>query len=198
MQEEDERIFIQKLKQGDRSALERFVTMYQGQVYRICLRVLKNESEAEDMAQETFLRACKALPIFRQESGISTWLLKIALNVSRNRYDYLKRRQMAQHRSMSDFEGDHWQLKHSGKIENPEQHSMRDEAQVHLEIAFARLCADHRLLLNLRDAEELSYQEITEVTGLPEGTIKSKLHRARKQLAQNYEALQLGESDESD
>jgi len=197
MDSHDERRFIERLKAGERGALERLVTTYQGQVYRLCLRLLKDESEAEDMAQETFLRACKALPLFRRDAGLSTWLFKIALNVCRNRLEYLKRRRSAHHRAISELEGDRWQLKQRAD-ESPEQRAMRDEAEGHLERSFQELTPDHRLLLNLRDGEELSYQEISEVTGWPEGTLKSKLHRARKQLAQGYEALQSGGDDESE
>ena len=195
--DEAEREFIQALKRGDQAALERLVLRYQGQVYRLCLRVLKDELEAEDMTQETFLRACKAMPLFRADSVLSTWLFKIALNVCRNRLEYLRRRRGSRHRLISELEGDHWQLGHATS-ETPEQRSTRDEAQRHLELTYQGLSADHRLLLGLRDGEGLSYQEISEVTGWPEGTIKSKLHRARKLLAQGYRALQSGGSDESD
>lgn len=197
MSPEEEHAFIQALRRGEPSAIERLVLSYQGQVYRLCLRVLKNEAEAEDMAQETFVRAYKALPLFRQDAGLSTWLFKIALNVCRNRVMYLKRRRGGHHRSINELEGDRWQLQHS-EAETPEQRAVRDEAQVHLTRSFEGLSADHRLLLNLRDGEGLSYQDISEVTGWPEGTIKSKLHRARKQLAQGYEALQSGGDDESE
>jgi len=192
---EEERALVEALKRGEPAALERLVLSYQGQVYRLCLRVMKREVEAEDMAQETFLRACKAAHLFRGDSGLSTWLFKIALNVCRNRLEYLKRRRGAQHSSISELKGDRWQLKQPS-ADNPEERAVYDESQALLERALQGLSADHRLLLNLRDGEELSYQEIAEVTGWAEGTIKSKLHRARKQLAERYIALQSGEVDD--
>lgn len=190
-QEAEERALLSALQRGDQAALTRFVTAHQGRVYRLCLRVMRDEAEAEDMAQETFLRAFKALPSFRGEAGLSTWLFRIALNLCRNRVVYLKRRHSDRHVSHEQLQGDHWQLAHTQRTHlTPEQASLQDEQAEHLKRAFEQLSSDHQLLINLRDAEGLSYQALSEVTGWPEGTIKSKLHRARAQLSSLYEALQ--------
>lgn len=187
----DESALLNALQRGDQAALTRFVTTHQGRVYRLCLRVMRDEAEAEDMAQETFVRAFKALPSFRGEAELSTWLFRIALNLCRNRVVYLKRRHIDQHVSHEQLQGDHWQLAHSQRAHlTPEQASLQDEEAAHLKRAFDQLSSDHQLLINLRDAEGLSYQALSEVTGWPEGTIKSKLHRARAHLSSLYEALQ--------
>lgn len=183
-----------RLKAGEARALKTFVEEHQGAVYRLCLRLLKREDEAEDMAQETLLRALKGLPHFREESALSTWVYRIALNVCHNRQLYLKRRQHKRHTSVSDLEegGDAWQLPHASP-ETPETLSVASESARLLAQALHSLEPDHRLLLSLRDGEQLSYQELVDLTGWAIGTVKSKLHRARQTLAARYEALSRGE-----
>jgi|LauGreDrversion4_2_1035121.scaffolds.fasta_scaffold718856_2 RNA polymerase sigma-70 factor (ECF subfamily) len=183
-----------RLKAGEGRALKTFVEEHQGPIYRLCLRLLKSEVEAEDMAQETLIRALKGLSLFREESALSTWVYRIALNVCHNRQLYLRRRHTQRHVSVSDLDerGDSWQLPHASP-ETPETLTLAQESERLLSLALHSLEPDHRLLLSLRDGEQLSYQELVELTGWALGTVKSKLHRARQTLAARYEALARGE-----
>ncbi len=192
--ERDELSYRARLKEGDPRALRTFVEEHQGAVYRLCLRLLKREEEAEDMAQESLIRALKGLAQFREESSLSTWVYRITLNVCHSRLQYLKRRHSRHHMSVSDLEeaGDAWQLPHASP-DTPEALSIASESERLLAQALHSLEPDHRLLLSLRDGEQLSYQEVVELTGWALGTVKSKLHRARQTLAARYEALQRGE-----
>ena len=192
--ERDELAYRARLKAADPRALRTFVEEHQGPVYRLCLRLLKSEAEAEDMAQEALIRALKGLAQFREESSLSTWVYRVTLNVCQSRLLYLKRRQSRHHTSVSDLEetGDAWQLPHAS-ADTPEALSIASESEAHLALALNSLEPDHRLLLSLRDGEQLSYQEVVELTGWALGTVKSKLHRARQTLAARYEALQRGE-----
>lgn len=189
------RAYRARLKAGDPRALRAFVEEHQGPVYRLCLRLLKSAEEAEDMAQETLIRALRALPQFREEAALATWVYRIALNVCHSRLLYLKRRRHAQHDQVSALEesGDAWQAPLAAP-DTPETLSLADEGQRLLARALHSLEPDHRLLLTLCDGEQLSYQEAAELTGWPLGTVKSKLHRARQTLAARYEALGRGES----
>ena len=190
---DDER-FLERLRQRDEAAFAQLVERNQGPIYRLLLRMLRNPAEAEDVAQDVFVSAFKALDTFRGDSALSTWLYRIAQNQARNRIKYLARRTRDTGRTpIGRDEGTPGNSAQGPEDAHPDTSALAHEAERHLEQALAQLDDDQRELIELRDAEHLSYEEIVQLTGLPLGTVKSRLHRARLALAQRFTALQEGQ-----
>jgi RNA polymerase sigma-70 factor (ECF subfamily) len=164
------------------------VVLYQERVFRILLRMLGRRDEAEDMAQEVFVQVFKAVGTFRGESKLSTWVYRIAVNLCKNRVKYLKRRRseaqdeyeaMAERSPMTSGGG-----VTSGDVARPDHMVEGMQLERVVQSCIMELEPDFREVLVLRDVEDLSYEELCEVTGLPDGTVKSRLHRARAMLKQ--------------
>src|SRR4051794_13192450 len=184
-----ERLLMARLKERDPSAFDEIVRRYGDKVFSLIYRMLGNRHEAEDVAQEVFITVFKTVDGFRGEAKFSTWLLRIAANQTKNRIKYLARR--ATDPDGIDEGGDVAAAPNvaplSGQIDTPDKLM---EAAQHADLmqqAIAELDEDQRLLVVLRDVEELSYQEIGEITSLPEGTIKSRLHRARMAIKEHLD-----------
>ncbi|MBC8133840.1 MAG: sigma-70 family RNA polymerase sigma factor [Deltaproteobacteria bacterium] len=177
-----ERLLIARLKDRDEQAFNEIVRAHGDKVFSLVYRMLGNRAEAEDLAQEVFVTVFKTVDTFRSESKFSTWLLRIAANHCKNRIKYLSRRRTdaggldgMPEEKMSDA----GQAPMQSHIDAPDVLLEAAELEQLMQQAIETLDEDHRLLIVLRDVEELSYEEIGEVSGLPEGTIKSRLHRAR-------------------
>jgi len=178
-----ERLLIARLIERDEQAFGEIVRQYGDKVFSLIYRMLGNRQEAEDVAQDVFITVFKTIDSFRGEAKFSTWLLRIAANHAKNRIKHLARRptegvdpdDVSQVKVSNDRPGPPVQ----SRIESPDKLLEAVESERLIQEAIANLPEDQRLLVVLRDVEELSYQEIEEITGLPEGTIKSRLHRAR-------------------
>ena len=184
-----ERLLVRRLQQRDERAFPEMVRLYQHKVFNLVFRMIGNREEAEDVAQEVFVTVFKAIDSFRGESKFSTWLYRIAANQCKNRIKYLGRRS---YKSTSELdEAAERDLQNaqpsalSPHIEGPEKVLEGKQMEQILQQGIALLEEDHRVLLVLRDVEELSYQEISAITGLPDGTVKSRLHRARMALKEH-------------
>jgi RNA polymerase sigma-70 factor (ECF subfamily) len=188
-----ERLLIARLKERDGRAFDEIVQLYGDKVFSLVYRMLGNRHEAEDVAQEVFITVFKTVDGFRGEAKFSTWLLRIAANQSKNRIKYLSRRPT----DGGEVE-DALQLRAGSgtgtpapvmqaQIEGPDVLMEAAELEALMQRAIAALDEEHRLLVILRDVEELSYQEIGEITALPEGTIKSRLHRARMAIKEELD-----------
>jgi RNA polymerase sigma-70 factor (ECF subfamily) len=190
----DEQGFLERLKRRDEAAFNELVAQNQGAVYRVLLRMLGNAAEAEDVAQEVFVSAFKAMETFRGDSALSTWLYRIAQNQGRNRLKYLARRTRDTGHAPGgkDNDGVPGHGAQAPADARPDRTAEAHEASQHIEHAFGELEPEQRLLLALRDQEHLSYDDLVQVTGLPLGTVKSRLHRARLALAQRFAELQEG------
>jgi RNA polymerase sigma-70 factor (ECF subfamily) len=182
----DEGELVRRLQERDEKAFQRCVKLYQDKVYNLVYRMLGNQAEAEDVAQEVFVTLFKCIDTFRGDSKFSTWLYRVAANHCKNRIKYLKRRAHKQTGELDDAAEAEMLGSTQGTL--GEQHASPVEVlegqEIHhiLQRAITKLDEEHRLLLVLRDVEEMSYEEIVQVTGLAEGTVKSRLHRARLQL----------------
>ena len=179
----DEGELIRRLQQHDEKAFQKCVKLYQTKVYGLVYRMLGSQAEAEDVSQEVFVTVFKSIDSFRGDSKFSTWLYRIAANHCKNRIKYLKRRAHKQTGELDDAA--ERELLGSSSSTLGQQQASPVEALEGLQLgsivkrAITKLDEEHRLLLVLRDVEELSYEEIMQVTGLAEGTVKSRLHRAR-------------------
>jgi RNA polymerase sigma-70 factor (ECF subfamily) len=189
---DDEAKLVADLKARSELAFAELVRAHQAPIYRLVLRLLGGDaSEAEDVAQEVFLTAFKAIEGFRGESLLSTWLYRIAINHARNRQKYRGRRQHGWQQELDDSAvASSSAPTMSSAIAGPEELlEGRQTAQL-LERALAELDTEQRALVVLRDLEELSYQDVQRITGLPEGTVKSRLHCARVALQRSFTRLQ--------
>ena len=180
-----EQHLIQRARNSDHEAFAALVTQHQRYVYNLALRMLKNEEEALDLTQETFVRAWTALPNFRGQSQFRTWLYRIATNLCYNRLPGLRR-------SLNDLGND-------VIAELPETHPTFDnpahglesrELRSYLHQAIEELDENYRLLIALRYQNEMSYEEIAGMLNLPLGTVKTGLFRAREQLRRALERYQ--------
>ena len=172
---------------GDMGAFDALVTLLGGRVFSVAVRLLQDRGEAEDLSQEVFVALYHHLPEFRGESRLSTWVYRITRNRALNRLKFLKRRH---HGTQSDVDdpilggavADPDTA--SGAFRDPERRLQTKALSQELELHLRALPEEQRTLVILRDLEDLSYDEIADVTGLPLGTVKSRLHRARAELAQ--------------
>ncbi|MBT8492121.1 MAG: sigma-70 family RNA polymerase sigma factor [Deltaproteobacteria bacterium] len=180
-----ERLLIRRLRERDERAFREMVDEYSDRVFGLTLRMLGNREEAEDVAQEVFITVFKSIDSFRGDSKFSTWLYRIAANHCKNRIKYLARRH---DRKKSEFDEEYTKGAMTGAASTPKR-ARRPDEQVHssqmevlIQQAIESLKEEHRLLIILSDVEELSMKEICDITGLAEGTVKSRIHRARKIL----------------
>ncbi len=172
----DEREFIKRARLGDSRAFGELVVLHQSFVYNLALRAVNDPQEAEDLAQEAFVRAWQALPAFRAESRFSTWLYRIVVNLCYNRHPRLKRDM----ENLSVEENEDLPLTQSAG--NPVVEQERKQIRVWLHQKIEELPPTQKMLIQLRYQQELSYEEIAGVMQMPLGTVKTGLFRAHSQL----------------
>ena len=175
----DDSALLARLRAGESRAFEELVTRYQHRLFGVALRMLGNRAEAEEIAQETFLRAHRALGEFRGEARLGTWLYAIASRLCLNRLAEGARR--------------HERSNEAALLQRPAEGAdaaaalERGELQAALHEAVAALPEERRIVVVLRDLEGLAYEEIAEVLGLPLNTVRTRLHRARVDLRAKLE-----------
>lgn len=178
--------FIERLKRRDEHAFNELVLTYEAQVYRLVWRMLGSREEAEDMTQEVFVQVFRSIDTFRGDSKISTWIYRIAMNLTRNRTKYLARRHQKNHSELDEQEPreahNQAQGRTTGETRRPDWDAMGNEAERIVLECLSEMEAEFREILILRDVESLSYEEVGSITGLAPGTVKSRLHRARALL----------------
>lgn len=184
--DESESQFIARLVARDEAAFNELVVTYERRVFALVFRMLGRRDEAEDLAQEVFVQVFKAIETFRGDSKLSTWIYRIAVNLCKNRSKYLSRRHAGEQDDL-DAMADRAPLSAAkgvsvGDISRPDELVEGMQLEVVVKRAIAALEPDFREVLVLRDVEDLTYEEIAEVTGLAVGTVKSRIHRARAQL----------------
>jgi RNA polymerase sigma-70 factor (ECF subfamily) len=177
--------FIEKLKSGDPEAFDKLVVRYSGDIFALLYRLTGSADEALDLVQETFLRALKAIAGFRGESDLKTWLYRIAINESRNRFRWWKRRRREQTVSLDENLGNSesvYQDVLADSSPSPEQEALRRERERILQKALRELPAIYREPIILFDIDGLSYDDICRLLELNSGTLKSRLARGRQEL----------------
>ena len=167
-----------RLRRGDPRAFEELVIAYQHRVFGVALRMLRNRGEAEEIAQEVFLRVHRTVEDFRGEAKLSTWLYAITSRLCLNRLGSGERRMAREgEESLERLRGD----------ADPAAHVERIELEAALQRAITELPEERRIVVVLRDFEGLSYEEIAAALDLPLGTVRSRLHRARTDLKEKLE-----------
>jgi RNA polymerase sigma-70 factor, ECF subfamily len=179
-----ERSLLRRLRDRDEQAFRELIESQRDRVFNITYRMLGDRAEAEDVAQEVFITVFKTIEQFREESKFSTWLYRVTVNHCKNRIKYLARRH--------DRNRDELDEQSTGvngavvgapiRAAQPDRALESAQTEKLLQEAIASLDDDHRIVVVLRDVEDLSIEEICEITKLPDGTVKSRLHRARLAL----------------
>ena len=170
---------LERLRRGDPRAFETLVATYQQRVFGVALRMLGSRAEAEEVAQEAFLRAHRGLAEFRRDARLSTWLYSIASRLCLTRLASAERRY--------GRAGEETLLRLRSGDADPASALEQGELEAALQRAIAELPEDRRLVVILRDLEGLTYEEIAAALELPIGTVRSRLHRARMDLKEKME-----------
>ena len=179
MMERQEQQWVDAARQGDQSAFEQLVKLYEKRVLALTTRMCKNPADAEEAAQEAFLSAWQGLPFFRGDASFSTWLYRLASNACVDLLRREGRRQSAAGPSLNDEEV---QLEVPDTAPSPQEQAERSELRQQIEAGLQALTPDHRQVLILREMHQLSYDEIAQTLELDVGTVKSRISRGRKQL----------------
>jgi RNA polymerase sigma-70 factor, ECF subfamily len=182
-----ERSLLRRLRAHDERAFRELIDGHRDRVYNITFRMLGNRAEAEDIAQEVFITVFKTIDTFREESKFSTWLYRVTVNHCKNRIKYLARRHDRDRDELDETSNGHNSAAVGSAISGatpaaPDRALEGAQMEKLLQDAIGNLDDEHRVVVVLRDIEDLSIEEICEITGLPDGTVKSRLHRARLAL----------------
>ena len=181
----DEAPFVEKLKAGDAAAFDTLIDRYSGDIYALLYRLTSDAEEARDLTQDTFLRALRSIKGFRGEAELKTWLFRIAVNESRNRFRWWKRRSRDKTISLDATIGDTdrtYSDTLAGTSVSPEQAALNSEREYALKAALIELPGIYREAVVLCDVEGLSYEETAAALGISLGTVKSRISRGREEL----------------
>lgn len=177
-----EQELVERAKKGDETAFEVLVTDNEKRIYNLCRRLTGNPEDAAELTQEAFLNAWRGLSRFQGESSFSTWLYRLASNAC---IDFLRKEKRRQNLSMTvslDDEEEARQVELPDERYAPERELERTEVRQAVVAGLERLTPEHRQVLVMREINGLSYAEIGAVLGLEEGTVKSRIARARNAL----------------
>ena len=178
---------VERVKNGEKAAFDLLVLKYQSRIVNLVSRFVRNPTDALDVTQEAFIKAYRALPNFRGDSAFYTWMYRIAVNTAKNYLAVQSRRPAESDQSIEDIE----QIEGDNALKEqatPEHMLLTDEIQRTVVSAIENLPDDLRTAITLREVEGLSYEEIAEVLGIAEGTVKSRLRRGREALKRRLAA----------
>jgi len=170
---------VKRVQQGDKRAFELLVLKYQHRIYSLVSRLVRDNDEVQDVVQEAFIKAYRALPNFRGDSQFYTWMYRIAVNTAKN---YLVSRSRRPQGVDVDVEEAEFMDSADGlrDLASPESQLLTEELRRVIDDAIAALPEDLRTALTLREFEGLSYEEIANVMNCPVGTVRSRIFRARE------------------
>ncbi len=177
--ENQELILVEKAQKGDKSALSEIITQNESMVYNTALRLLANADEAECVLQETFLKVIQALPDFKGQSSLSTWIYRIATNFALMRLRGKKKQMSALDNVENNIKKETLDNFNKSVDANPLSSVLNAELRAEMEKEISRLSPKFRSVFVLKDIEGFSLKEISEMTGLSLAAVKSNLHRAR-------------------
>ena len=183
---------IGRVKLGDKRAFEMLVVKYQRRIERLIGRMVRDVDLVPDIAQETFIRAYRALPQFRGESAFYTWLYRIAVNTAKKALMELKRDPLVSESAYASRDDDDETSRVENELsdgETPEGLLATKEIAAAVNAAIEALSEDLRQAITLREIEGLSYEEIAEVINCPIGTVRSRIFRAREAIATRLRPL---------
>ncbi|WP_193164599.1 RNA polymerase sigma factor RpoE [Microbulbifer hainanensis] len=189
-----DRQLVERVQKGDKRAFDLLVLKYQHKILAVVSRFIKDHSEVQDVTQEAFIKAYRALANFRGESAFYTWMYRIAINTAKNHLVSRSRRPPSSDVDLEDAEY------YSGADllrdnETPEGELFRDQLEAAVHESIRALPEDLRSAVTLREMEGLSYEEIAEVMGCPVGTVRSRIFRAREAIDRTVQAVMAGEPE---
>jgi RNA polymerase sigma-70 factor (ECF subfamily) len=176
-------VLVARVVGGDIEAFDQLVVRYQQRLYGVIYNMTSNHEDTNDILMEVFDRAFRALHSFKKEASFYTWIHRISLNTAIN---YIKKhKKRANHLSLNDMdfeEGVQKELLDASAVADPEKQAKLKELQIKLNESLQKLSEEHRAVIVLFDIEGLSHAEIGQIVGCSEGTVRSRLHYAHKQL----------------
>jgi RNA polymerase sigma-70 factor (ECF subfamily) len=182
-------LLVERVQAGDQEAFGLLVSKYQRKLLRLVMRLVRDPAEAEDVVQEAFIKAYRALPNFRGDSAFYTWLYRIGVNTAKNWLVANGRRMQ----TVSDIvDNDDEPIEESQLLrdnETPDRILMSKQIGETIDVALAALPEDLRTAVTLREIEGLSYEEISQVMDCPIGTVRSRIFRAREAIAERLRPL---------
>ncbi|MEM8767871.1 MAG: RNA polymerase sigma factor RpoE [Pseudomonadota bacterium] len=181
MAKDTDKELVRRVQQGDKRAFDLLFGRYQHKILSLVSRYLRDPQDVEDVTQEAFIKAFKALPRFRGDSAFYTWLYRIAINTAKNHLVARSRRPPGTDVDVEDaeFMDGADQLKEG---ESPESALARDELSAAIDEAIGKLPDDLRSAVTLREFDGLSYEQIAEIMDCPVGTVRSRIFRARESI----------------
>ena len=186
-------LLVERVKRGDARAFEPLVLKYRRRIERLVSRIVRDPDAVADVAQETFIRAYRALPNFRGDSAFYTWLYRIAVNTARKAVAEQRRDPLVTESALarSDDDGDETSRAETAlsDVETPEAVLASREIAQAVNAAVEALSEDLRQAVTLREIEGLSYEEIAQLMNCPIGTVRSRIFRAREAIAQRLRPL---------
>jgi RNA polymerase sigma-70 factor (ECF subfamily) len=184
---ECDQVLVERVQAGDKQAFDLLVSKYQRRLMRLLTRIVNDTAEAEDVVQETFIKAYRALRHFRGDSAFYTWLYRIGINTAKNALANQGRRvAMADAEEQAEGYGDGEQLR---DINTPESMLASKQIAQTVNAAMDALPVDLRTAIALREIEGLTYEEISDIMACPIGTVRSRIFRAREVIAEKLRPL---------
>lgn len=178
----NEKHLLDRAKAGDTQAFEQLIEDYEKKVFNIALRMMGNYDDAKDMAQESLIKVYKSISSFKEQSSLSTWIYRITTNVCLDELRKRKSRKVVYIDENIKFDDGEAKKEIVSDEITPEEKVERDEIKRMLNSAISELSDEHKTVIVLRDIQGFSYEEISNITKCPQGTVKSRINRARQAL----------------
>ena len=194
-EKETDQLLVERVQRGDRRAFDLLVLKYQRKLIRLLGRFVYDQAELEDIAQESFIKAYRALPNFRGESAFYTWLYRIAINTAKNHLASSGRRLQVRSSSGDEEEEGLDEIANAPDFNTPEEQLQSKQIGTTVDAAMEALPADLRQAIVLRELEGMSYEDIAIAMDCPVGTVRSRIFRAREAIATKLRPL-LGTTNE--
>jgi len=180
---------VERVQRGDKAAFDLLVSKYQRKIFRLLSRLIRDQAEVEDIAQEAFIKAYRALPNFRGDSAFYTWLYRIAINTAKNHLVSQGRRAPTTTEADVEEAETFDDSDHLRDLNTPESMLLSKQVGEAVNRAIDQLPEDLRTAIVLREIEGLSYEEIAESMSCPIGTVRSRIFRAREAIAQELKPV---------
>ena len=188
---------VERVQQGDSRAFDMLVQKYQTRIAKLIARFVRNPADVQDVAQEAFIKAYRALPNFRGDSAFYTWLYRIAINTAKNHLVAAGRKNPSYAvdvQEVEKYDPGQWLKEYA----TPEREMLADEIQQTVSAAMEALPTDLREAISLREIEGLSYEDIAAVMDCPIGTVRSRIFRAREAIDEKLKPILDGDSHNLD
>ena len=183
-----DQLLVERVQGGDRRAFDLLVLRYQQRIVKLIMRYVHDPAEAQDVAQEAFMKAYRALPAFRGDSAFYTWLYRISINTAKNYLVALQRRPVDYDLDLQDPDS----YEANARLrddETPEGLALQEELRQTVERTIASLPEELRTAIMLREIDGLSYEEIAQAMDCPVGTVRSRIFRAREAIDKNIRSM---------